>query len=83
MLPGEVRDFEPKLALTAPDDGLQLILKTIDALAEHLNPHGGAIFELSPEQAPPTAAALESAGLTAAIIRDLCGRDRFVAGQLP
>lgn len=82
-LPGEVRDFEPKLALTAPDDGLQLILKTIDALAEHLNPHGGAIFELSPEQAPPTAAALESAGLTAAIIRDLCGRDRFVAGQLP
>ncbi|MBE6364569.1 MAG: peptide chain release factor N(5)-glutamine methyltransferase [Lentisphaerae bacterium] len=82
-LPGEVRDFEPKLALTAPDDGLQLILKTIDALAEHLNPHGGAIFELSPEQASPTAAALESAGLTAAIIRDLCDRDRFVAGQLP
>ena len=82
-VPGEVRDFEPKLALTAPDDGLQLILKTIDALAEHLNPHGGAIFELSPEQAPPTAAALESAGLTAAIIRDLCGRDRFVAGKLP
>ena len=53
----------------------EIIQKTNEALARE--------FELSPEQAPPTAAALESAGLTAAIIRDLCGRDRFVAGQLP
>lgn len=81
-LPAEVRDFEPKLALTAPDRGLALILKTIRELPAHLNPRGGAIFELSPEQAPETVAALKSAGLTGDIIRDLCGRDRFVAGIL-
>jgi release factor glutamine methyltransferase len=78
----EVRDFEPKLALTAPDNGLKLILQSIALLPLHLNCGGGAIFELSPEQAPAAADALRRAGLTAAIIRDLCDRDRFVSGIL-
>ncbi len=78
----EVRDFEPVLALTAPENGLLLIRRTIENISNHLNPGGGAIFELSPHQAPQTAAMLEQAGLTAEIVKDLCGRDRFVTGEL-
>ena len=76
----EVRDYEPKLALTADDEGLALILKAIEVLPDHLNPGGGAIFELSPHQAARTAFALEKAGFTSAIVKDLCQRDRFVSG---
>ncbi|MBR7121289.1 MAG: peptide chain release factor N(5)-glutamine methyltransferase [Lentisphaeria bacterium] len=77
-LPPEVKNFEPVLALTAPDNGLALILKTIAALAGHLKPGGGAIFELSPHQAATAANAVEDAGFNAGIIRDFCNRERFV-----
>jgi len=83
QLPDEVRLYEPKLALTAPDDGLALILAAIAALPDHLNPGGGAIFELSPEQATRTARAITAAGMLPGILPDLCGRDRFVTGLLP
>ena len=79
----EVKDYEPKLALTAEEDGLFLILKTIETLSEYLNPGGGAIFELSPHQAKRTASALKAAGFSPAIVKDLCQRDRFVTGILP
>ena len=79
-LDSEVRDHEPKLALTAADEGLELILKTISALPCHLPIGGGAIFELSPHQAARAADALQSAGFAAEVIQDLCRRDRFVTG---
>ena len=82
-LDSEVKDYEPKLALTADDDGLFLILKTIETLSGHLNPGGGAIFELSPHQAARTASALAAAGFSSAVVKDLCQRDRFVTGILP
>ena len=81
-LPDEVRNFEPKLALTAPENGLLLIRKTIEALPSHLNIGGSAIFELSPHQAPVAANLLEKHGFAPAIIRDLCHRDRFVIGTM-
>lgn len=77
----EVREYEPVLALTAPDDGLELILKTIARLPEHLLPGGRAIFELSPPQTGRTIRALNAVGLHGEIVKDLCGRDRFVTGS--
>ena len=79
-LDAEVRDFEPRLALTAPEDGLQLIRMTIEQLSFHLNPGGRAIFELSPHQAKRTVQLLEANGFSAGIICDLCQRERFVTG---
>jgi release factor glutamine methyltransferase len=76
----EVKNFEPKLALTADDDGLELILKTIEQLPCFLNSGGGAIFELSPHQAQRCCIALENIGLHSAVVKDLCQRDRFVVG---
>lgn len=80
-LDAEVRDYEPRMALVAGDAGLELILRAVRELPEYLNRPGGAIFELSPPQAARAAAAVEAAGLRADILRDLCGRDRFVTGE--
>ena len=78
-----MRCFEPKLALTAPDNGLQLIFKTIDELADHLHPGGGAIFELSSQQADAAAERLSDAGFQSSILLDLAGKKRFVTGTMP
>lgn len=82
LLDREVRCYEPVLALTAPDNGLALIMKTIRELAGYLRPGGKAIFELSPPQAEIAAKALADAGFKSSIIKDLCGRNRFVTGEL-
>ena len=76
----EVRDFEPFMALVAPDAGMFLMLKTIYGLDEHLNLPGAVIFELSPPQAVPISEALTARGFNAEILPDLCGRNRFVCG---
>ena len=81
LLDREVRDFEPRLALTAPENGMALIRKTIENLPHHLLPGGSAIFELSPPQAGITAGLLENAGFKTAILRDLCNRERFVCAM--
>ncbi|MCI5779520.1 MAG: peptide chain release factor N(5)-glutamine methyltransferase [Lentisphaeria bacterium] len=81
QLAPEVRDYEPRSALVAPDCGLALILRAVEGLSAHLGDSGAAIFELSPPQAPRAAAALTAAGFRAGIVRDLCGRDRFATGE--
>ena len=81
QLDAEVRDFEPFMALVAPEEGLQLIFRTIAQLDEFLTPGGAAIFELSPPQADITASELQKHGFKSHIELDLCGRKRFVCGE--
>ncbi|MBR2624988.1 MAG: peptide chain release factor N(5)-glutamine methyltransferase [Lentisphaeria bacterium] len=81
-LPGDVRNFEPKNALTAPENGLFLIRKTISQMRSFFKPGGGAIFELSPEQADITADFAAENDFKSGIIYDLCGRKRFVTALL-
>ncbi|MDD3885434.1 MAG: peptide chain release factor N(5)-glutamine methyltransferase [Victivallaceae bacterium] len=79
----EVHDFEPVMALTAPEAGLALMRRAAARLPMLLNAGGVAMFELAPAQAAPVKAMFEAAGLSRVEIRrDLCGRDRFVAGQI-
>ncbi len=80
QLAPEVKDFEPYMALVAPDAGLQLILRTVYELDGHLNLPGAVIFELSPPQAETVCTELKKRGFDAGIVKDLCGRDRFVCG---
>ena len=80
LLAPEVRDFEPELALTAPDDGFAIIAECIRKLPEHLLPGGMAIFEMSPHQTAKAAGMLRSCGFAADILCDLTGRERFVRG---
>ena len=78
----EVKNHEPVLALTAPDEGFLLIEKTALALEKHLNPGGKAVFELSPHQAERLKKLLESLGFSSGILRDLTGRERFVFAEM-
>ena len=79
----EVRDYEPKLALTAPDRGFALIEQLARSMAPHLLPGAPVIFELDGAQAPRLAALLHSLHLwdNITIRKDYCGVDRFVSAK--
>lgn len=78
----EVRCHEPKLALTAPEDGFALIRESVRQLSEHLLPGGRSIWELDPAQAPKLAALLEESGFQEVTIhQDYTHRDRFVSAK--
>ena len=79
----EVRDHEPGLALFAGADGFDLLGRAGREAAGFLRPGGKAIFELDPRQAGRMSALLAASGFACEVIRDLAGRERFVAGALP
>ena len=80
----EVKLFEPKLALTSGEDGLDLIRKTVEKSAEYLTPHGSIILEMSSDQTE-TVAELFCETLQYCAIeikKDYTDRNRFVAARL-
>lgn len=79
----EVRIYEPRLALTAPDAGFALIGRAAIEAPKHLKPGGGVIFELSPAQAPRLATQLARSGAFEEIIsmQDYTRRERFVTAR--
>ena len=79
----EVRDHEPALALFAGADGFDLLERAGKEVAGFLRPGGKAIFELDPRQAGRMSALLAASGFACEVLRDLSGRERFVAGTLP
>lgn len=83
-LPAEVRDCEPKLALTSGADGLDLIRRAVKEAWQYLVPRGKVMFELDPRQALPVAEAMcaELCYSAIEIVKDDVGRDRFVAANL-
>jgi release factor glutamine methyltransferase len=80
----EVKDFEPKLALTATQEGLEIIYECIKKAPEYLNSQGLIIFEMGISQAAKIHNALENTGKFKAIktIQDYSKRDRFVCAEL-
>jgi release factor glutamine methyltransferase len=80
----EVRDYEPKLALTAPNNGLDLTFKVGREAPDFLNPGGFIIFEIGETQAPAVIAELEQLGRYSEVksIKDYHRRDRFVLASI-
>ena len=80
----EVKLFEPKLALTSGEDGLDLIRKTVEQAADHLDPHGAIILEMSSPQTEIVAELFSETLQYCAIeiIKDYTNRNRFVAARL-
>ncbi len=80
----EVRDFEPKLALTADNDGLALICKLIEQAPQFLNNRGAIILEMSDWQTSLAADYLSDQLCWSAIEikRDYTQRNRFVVARL-
>lgn len=75
----EVRDFEPRSALVAAEDGLGDLLKIISGAGEHLRRGGLLALETGPSQHAALIAAATGAGYSKVESRrDLAGRDRFI-----
>lgn len=78
----EVRDWEPRIALTPGGDGLAAYRAIAAAAPAHLTPAGRLMVEIGPTQGPAVAALLVTAGLAdLRILPDLAGRDRVVAAR--
>ena len=75
----EVRDWEPRVALAAGADGLDVLRWLVPAALPLILPGGFFLCELGKGQAPDVAAMALAAGYTAArALRDYAGVDRFV-----
>ncbi len=79
----EVRDYEPRLALVAPDDGAGLILELARQAPPHLKPGAGVVFEIGCRQGKTVAEALRRIGYSeVSVRRDYAGLDRLVRGVM-
>lgn len=78
----EVRDWEPRQALTPEGDGLAAYRAIARGLRRVLNPGGRALFEIGHSQAAAVAAIFRDQGWNAPVIhKDLAGKDRVIALQ--
>lgn len=74
--------YEPRRAVAAGTDGLDLIRRAASDLRRVLAPGGTALFECDPPQATEVASLLAGRGLRASVVRDLAGSERVVRGDL-
>jgi release factor glutamine methyltransferase len=78
----EVRDWEPKSALFAGPDGLDVILPLVRSATSFLAPGGLFATEIGDGQGTRVAQAMEETGgfLNVRVLPDLAGRERVVLG---
>lgn len=78
----DVREWEPRLALTDEADGLSAYRTIISQAQDVLEPDGRLIFEIGSTQGKAVAELMLQGGLTHVfVIPDLDGRDRVVTGK--
>lgn len=78
-----VKDYEPKLALFAGDDGLDIYRRIIKNVNQFLKPDAALMLEIGYEQGQAARKLLEGAGCFGeiAIEKDHCGNDRVVIAR--
>ncbi|MDD4816905.1 MAG: peptide chain release factor N(5)-glutamine methyltransferase [Victivallaceae bacterium] len=80
--PAEVRDFEPRLALTAPESGLRLIRLAVERAPQFIASGGMLILEIGETQSAAVSGFMTAAGFGAVgVIADCNGRPRIVHGK--
>ena len=78
----EVRDHEPKMALTAGEDGLAFYRRILDRMHLFLHPGARVLFEIGYDQADEVRRMMTDRGLTeVTVIRDYGGNDRVACGR--
>lgn len=78
----QVRDYEPRLALAAPEAGLYFYRILAEQARAYLTPGGSLIAETGDGQAPAAAGMLREAGFTdVGIGHDVAGAQRYVLGR--
>ncbi|WP_170458844.1 peptide chain release factor N(5)-glutamine methyltransferase [Ruegeria arenilitoris] len=79
----EVREHEPRLALTDEADGLDAYRRIAAGAPDHLVPGGRLLVEIGPTQAQAVGALFDAAGLAdIRVVPDLDGRDRVVGARM-
>lgn len=82
-LEAQVRDYEPRLALAAPEGGLHFYRLLAEGAASHLNPEGVLLAETGDGQAERAAQLLRDSGyMDVRIGADTSGMPRFVRGRI-
>ncbi len=80
----EVREHEPRMALTDEGDGLDAYRTIAAGAPDFLMAGGRLLVEIGPTQAKDVSALFDAAGLSdIRVIPDLDGRDRVVLGRIP
>jgi release factor glutamine methyltransferase len=84
LLPRDVREHEPLLALDGGPDGLDVLRRVVEAAPRWLAPGGWLVCEIGDDQGEAAAALLAGAGLADVVVRrDLTDRNRMVEGRRP
>jgi release factor glutamine methyltransferase len=78
-LPANVRDHEPRVALFAGEDGLDVVRRLVSEAAAHLSAGGHVLLETGWNQAAAVRKLLDEAGWSAIVTyRDLSNHERVV-----
>jgi release factor glutamine methyltransferase len=81
VLPTEITDYEPRSALVAGPDGLDVLRRIAAGAIDWLRPGGAIVCEIGETQGDLCRSIFST--YQPAIERDLAGRDRFVLGCAP
>lgn len=83
MLQPEVRDYEPKIALIAGPEGVEIQQRIIETAPEFLKKDGALIMEMGMGQAEELKRRVAETGAysTQEILKDLAGIDRVIAAR--
>ncbi|KKN16719.1 hypothetical protein LCGC14_0973040 [marine sediment metagenome] len=82
ILQTEIRDFEPRLAVTDEADGLRCIKMITDSALSHLTDNGYLVLEIGHEQRKKVKHILDEKGFkNISAKQDLANRDRFVVAS--
>jgi release factor glutamine methyltransferase len=82
-LPGEIRDFEPAIALDGGPDGLALYRRILMEAPKWLRPGGLLLIELDERRVRSAAEEAVEWYEQVKVVRDLAGRDRIVSMRSP
>lgn len=83
LLPGKIRDFEPKIALESGVDGLYHIRTILENAPNYLKPNGWLMLEMDPSQTETVTKIIskDNSFLSASVVKDYSNRDRVVTAQ--
>jgi release factor glutamine methyltransferase len=81
-MPADVRNFEPKLALVAGEDGMAMIRELATQAGSRLREGGHLLVELSPMIAGRISEMLQQQGWRdVRTLRDITGHDRIATAR--